>query len=56
MARGLINLGLLVRAPSEGLMSDEGGYSAAPFVVKLLELLEGATRRAMSSMRLASDT
>jgi len=41
LARGLINLGLLVRAPSEGLMSDAGGYSVAPFAVKLLELIVG---------------
>lgn len=36
----LINLGLIVRATSEGLMSDVGAYVYSPLVEKLLRVLE----------------
>jgi hypothetical protein len=41
LARGLINLGILVRSASEGLASDTGAYYFAPFVPKLLDLIVG---------------
>ncbi len=37
--RGLIGLGLVIRAPSEGLTTDKGSYRIAPFAPKLLDLL-----------------
>jgi hypothetical protein len=36
---GLINLGLIVRSTSEGLMSDTGAYVYSPLVEKLLQVL-----------------
>jgi hypothetical protein len=42
LARGLIGLGLIVRAPSEGLMSDTGAYVRAPFAPDLMDLVIGA--------------
>ena len=38
---GLINLGLVVRSASEGLMSDKGAYVYSPLVEKLLQVLDG---------------
>jgi hypothetical protein len=40
VAVSLINLGLLVRTPSEGLASDAGGYVMSPLVSKFLALLQ----------------
>jgi len=37
--RGLINLGLVVRAPTEGTYGDVAQYITAPFVPQLLELV-----------------
>ena len=39
--RGIINLGLVARSPTEGTYGDLGAYLIAPFVPKLLELVAG---------------
>jgi hypothetical protein len=47
VVRGLINLGLIARSRDEGHMSDKGEYLVAPFVTRLLDLIEGSGGEAL---------